>query len=195
MMSQRRITADEAAIIERENNLKPGSIAFDRPATEAEEIYLDQVDACPRLAFHADGAARRIALYVVRRDPRVSEEVFFDRTKDLLIIGRSRFRFLNGREPLSLFVRTWSSKPDGSSGMRLSINSASIGVISSDAPRNILLLPLFTDIPPTEFEERSPGRCMHGLHVAQVIHVDEISLQGTVSRRHFQIEDLDELVW
>ena len=193
-MPHRNITADEAALIEMEKNLRPGVIAYDRPATEAEEIYLDQVDAYPRLAFHAEGASGKIALYVVRRDPRVSEEDFFEKTKDLLIIGRSRSRFVNGREPLSLFVRTWSSKPDGSSGMRLSINSASIGVIFSDAPRHLLLLPLFTDIPSTEFEERSPGRCMHGLHVAQVIHVDQISLQGAVSMRHFQLEDLDKLV-
>ncbi len=193
-MPHRNITADEATLIETENNLRPGVIAYDRPATEAEEIYLDQVDAYPRLAFHADGVAGKIALYVVRRDPRVLEEDFLEKTKDLLIIGRSRFRFLNGREPLSIFVRTWSSKPDGSSGMRLSINSASIGGIFSDAPRHILLLPLFTGIPPTEFEARSPGRCMHGLHVGQVIDVDEISLQGAVSMRHFQIEDLDKLV-
>jgi len=193
-MPQRNITADEAALIETEKNLRPGVIAYDRPATEAEEIYLDQVDAYPRLAFHADGAAGKIALYVVQRDPRVPEEDFFEKTKNLLIIGRSRPRFMNGREPLSLFVRTWSSKPDGSTGMRLSINSASVGGIFSDAPRHILLLPLFSDIPPTEFEERSPGRCMHGLAVGQVIHVDQISLEGAVSMRHFQIEDLDKLV-
>ncbi len=194
MKSQRRITADEAAQIEQENNLAPGVIACDRPITEAEENYLDQVDAYPPLAFHATGPAGKIALYLVKRDYRLSEEDFFDQTRDLLIIGRGRSRFMNSREPLSLCVTNWGSKPDGSSAMSTSINSANIGTIFTGAPRCILLLPLFTQIPPTEFEERSPGRCMYGLQVAQIIHVDLISLQGAVSMRHFHIEDIPQLI-
>lgn len=193
-MSQRKITANEAAIIERENNLKPGVIAFDRPATEAEEIYLDQVDACPLLAFHADGSPGRIALYVVRRDHRLSEEDFIEKTKNLLIICRARTRFKHGQEALSLGLVNWGSKANGASAMSIDINSASMGWIFTNMSRRYLLLPTFKVIPPTEFEERSPGRCMHGLLVAQVIHVDLVLLKGASSLRNFGIDHIDKLL-
>ena len=194
MMTRRRITADEAALIEREHNLSPGSFAYDRPATEAEDVYLDQVEVCPLLAFLADGAAGKPALYVVNREQGVSVEDFVEKNMNLLRIARARGYDPGTLESFALTVTNWGPEPDLSLASSISIHPASIRGIFSNAPRRILLWPTFVDIPPTEFEERSPGRCIRSLQVRTVFRADDLSLQSTWYLNHTRASQLDQLL-
>lgn len=193
MKEQRYLAAAEAALIEEENNLRKGTIAADRPATDAEQIYLDKVDAYPLLAFHALGAGNQTALYVIRPDPLLSEEEFLKKSQDLLSVCRSRTRPSPDGEPLSLCLTNWGIGHEISGPMSISMNPDYIRGIWTRAPRRYLLLPIFTVVPPTEYEERSPGRCMSSLNVSQIHYVDHLMIIGATSFRQYSIWDLVKL--
>ena len=194
MKSERLITADEASIIELENHLEPGSFSFGRPATEAELIYLDQVEAYPLLAFHALGPADKPALYVVTPDKRHSTEDFVEMNFNLLRFGRALGRNPAESEPFPLAVTSRVSSIDRSSLYTISIHPGSILGIFSGASREQLLRPTFIKIPTTEYEERSPGRCIQDLMVTTVIHAEYLSFQSYLGQENYFGPNLDKLM-
>ncbi len=191
---QRDIAAADAALIEDENDLCAGSIAFDRPATDAEAMYLDMVEPAPTLAFHAIGVGSLVSLYVVRANPQYKEQGYFEKTRGLLEMCRSRQRCTQEAEALALVLTISGKGPDCMPAMRVSIGQGGIGAIFSWAPRRLLLLPQFMDVPPTIYEEQSPGRCMYGLAVKSIIHVDHVMAIGASYLEEFGIDDLNRLI-
>lgn len=189
MLRERNVTADEARIIELENFLTPGSIAYNRPATEAEIIYLDKVEAYPLLAFHCDFLQNSTALVIAVPDKRLPPDEFAENVWRLLTVARDRAQPEEGRESFSVVITLQQENRE----FCISFRPDSIKGIWAYTPRSELLDPTFQKIPPTRFEIESPGLCMRDLSPRKIYRAELVCLQSYWPRINYYCLNVGEL--
>ncbi len=200
MAQPRFIKAFEARLIECENGLTPGAIAADRPATEAEIIYLDKAPECTQTTFHIISMTCQPALVLIDHPPEFLDAIHAAKMNwGLLVFGRHRGMKRGQGDPVALDLACVSEVGDKSHHFSISVHLSEISNIFHNASRKLTLAPIFTSIPPTEYEDFSPGMCIQSLGVTRIIRAESISLYSSYKGRKYSAlefpEFLKEYTW
>ncbi len=186
MRTKRTITTDDARLIEDENGLERGSFAFDRPATLAETIYLDRVQPITPFAITVELLPGSSAVVIPALPEILPSNATTIREVQALwvLVCYARDRTIVGppiNEGLMLVVTHPTTFGTSAS---FSLPAEAIRTISAQDQRSDLLLPKFENVPPTEFEESSPGLFIQDLTIRRIFSEASISFQGVTTLLH-----------
>ncbi len=190
MSKKHLITKDEATMIEKENALVKGTFAYDRPATAAEIIYLKDVMPISPLSFHLEVLPGIEILVIVEPDPGACMESYVEKYSNLVCFARTN---ADSQFSCESFALTISNKfINSKDNYSISVNPNKSRNVFKDAPRKMLLCPTFALIPPTEYEESSPGVYIKDLSVREVLHVNHLILQDLSTLINISLSSVDE---
>ena len=192
MLTKRTITPDEARLIEVENGLERGSFTSNRPATMAEAIYLDRVQPITPFAITVEMLPGSPALVIPALPEALpSSASTLDEVQALWASAcLARGGTIVGApidEGVTLVVS--HPTPYGTTAS-FSLPAEAIQTISAQDQRSDLLLPRFELVPPTEFEESSPGLFIRDLTVRRVFSESTLSFQGITTFKHYSPQSI-----
>lgn len=196
MRTKRTITADDARLIEDENGLERGSFAFNRPATMAEAIYLDQVQPITHFAVTVELLPGSLALVIPPLGVALpaSRATIKDVQALWVLACLARDKTIVGPPLNEGLVLVVTHPTIYGTRASFSLPADAIRTISAQDQRPDLLLPKFDFVPPTEFEESSPGLFIRDLTVRRVISGASLSFQGVTTFQHHSPESVFEAI-
>jgi hypothetical protein len=196
MWTKRTITPDDARLVEDENGLERGTVAYNRPASLAEVIYLDRVQPITPFAITVEilPGSPAVVIPALPEDLPSSASTKEEVQALWLLVCHARDGTIVEtpiEEGLMLVVTHPTIYGTLAS---FSLPADAIRTISAQDSRSDLLLPKFESVPPTEFEESSPGLFIRDLTVRRVFTEASLGFQGVTTFRHHPPQSLFEAI-